>query len=266
MAVKFIIRIIDRDQKIIEEISGHEDVCLQFERQFVQGDIIQIESSEVPIAIQVAVDKTLSQANLWLVEKAMEFPIPLGSSHDAYPPNAFLENEHTITVRKIEEAIWNAYGNLSFNPLDKRGETSYYPHCSATVETRDESVFAARNTIDGRYDNTFHGQWPFTSWGDNEDANAQIMIEFGRKVTVDQAMILLRADFPHDNYWKQATLVFSDTSTEVLHLSKTKDKQNIRFSPRTVEWVKLADLVKSDEESPFPALSQWEIFGHNDGN
>jgi hypothetical protein len=58
--------------------------------------------------------------------------------------------------------------------LDRRGETSYYPHCSATVETRGESVFAARNTT----------------------------------VFAGKVFINLRADFPHDNWWREAVLAF----------------------------------------------------------
>jgi hypothetical protein len=76
---------------------------------------------------------------------------------------------------------------------------------------------------------------------------------------------LIRADFPHDNYWKHATLQFSDGSSEELTLEKTKESQVFTFSPRTIEWAKLTRLIKSEEESPFPALTQWAVYGKNDG-
>jgi len=267
MSLQLIIRVIDANNIIVEEKRNEEKVCLQFSRKYQEGDRILIESNEVPIALSVVVDETIAPADLWLTESCMEYPIPLGLEHEAYPMEAFMGMEHTICVEKKNARDWNKYRNVSENSLDRRGDTTYYPHCTASVETRDESVFAARNTIDGIFENTSHGQWPYTSWGDNEDPNAQITIEFGRKVKVDKALILLRADFPHDNYWKQASLIFSDGSSELLDLEKTKERQVFSFSSRTVEWVKLAYLIKSEEESLFPALSQWAIFGRqNDGD
>ena len=33
-------------------------------------------------------------------------------------------------------------------------------------------------------------------------------------------IIYTRADFPHDNWWKKATVIFSDGTQEVLDLKK----------------------------------------------
>ena len=44
----------------------------------------------------------------------------------------------------------------------------------ANVETRGEAVFAARNAIDGIYENDAHGIWPYQSWGINRDPNAAL--------------------------------------------------------------------------------------------
>lgn len=108
---------------------------------------------------------------------------------------------------------------------------------------------------------TSHGEWPYTSWGDNEDLQAQIRIDFGRPVETDCAEILIRADFPHDNYWTQAVLTFSDGSKEQLTLKKTAESQRFSFAPRTILWVTMGSLIRSEDESPFPALSQWKFFG-----
>ena len=40
------------------------------------------------------------------------------------------------------------------------------------LETGGEAVFAARNAIDGIYENSSHGEWPYQSWGINRDPNA----------------------------------------------------------------------------------------------
>ena len=37
--------------------------------------------------------------------------------------------------------------------------------------------------------------------------------------------LTLRADFPHDSYWTQATVAFDDGSREVLQLTKTAAPQ-----------------------------------------
>jgi len=103
---------------------------------------------------------------------------------------------------------------------------------------------------------------PYQSWGDNENPYAEIMIEFGRQVEVEKAKILLRADFPHDNYWEKGTLLFSDGSFEYLHFTRTKEIQSFCFPKRVASWVKLKNLQKDNTDpSPFPALTQWEIWG-----
>ena len=53
----------------------------------------------------------------------------------------------------------------------------YKRQASANVETRGESVFAARNAIDGVKANRSHGAWPFESWGINRQDDAQLTLE-----------------------------------------------------------------------------------------
>ena len=81
-------------------------------------------------------------------------------------------------------------------PTTATAATGFYPHASANVETRGEAVFAARNAVDGVYENDAHGTWPYQSWGINRDPSAALTIEFGRSVTVDELRLTLRADFP----------------------------------------------------------------------
>ena len=106
--------------------------------------------------------------------------------------------------------------------MDQHGETNCYPHASANVETRGEAVFAARNAIDGVTVNDAHGEWPYESWGINRREDANMRLEFGRKVAVSRIRLYTRADFPHDNWWKQVTIRFSDGSEVVAELEKRK--------------------------------------------
>lgn len=49
-------------------------------------------------------------------------------------------------------------------------------------------------------------------------------LEFGRKVAVSRIRLYTRADFPHDNWWKQVTIRFSDGSEVVAELEKAKSR------------------------------------------
>ena len=136
-----------------------------------------------------------------------------------------------------------------------------YPHASANVETRGEAVFAAKNAIDGVTANHDHGKWPFASWGINQRDDAEIKLEFGREISTDRIVLHTRADFPHDNWWVKGTVEFSDGSSMVLDLEKTDGAQEFTFSEKKISWLVLKDLIKADDPSPFPALTQIEVFG-----
>ena len=133
------------------------------------------------------------------------------------------------------------------------------------METRGESVFSARNAIDGLKENHGHGKWPYTSWGINRDPHAEMKIDFGRTVEVDGIQVFLRADFPHDSYWTRASLHFSDGSSEILNFRKTDKGQLFTIQPRRIEWLTLSELIKNDDDSPFPALTQIEVYGKDLG-
>ena len=69
------------------------------------------------------------------------------------------------------------------------------------------------------------------------------------------------ASFPHDNWWVKGTVEFSDGSSMVLDLEKTDGAQEFTFSEKKISWLVLKDLIKADDPSPFPALTQIEVFG-----
>ena len=72
---------------------------------------------------------------------------------------------------------------------------------------------------------------------------------------------MLRADFPHDNYWTSMTVTFSDGSEEILHPVKTAKMQVFPIGKRTVRWLNLSNLIQAEGNSPFPALTQFEAWG-----
>ena len=93
------------------------------------------------------------------------------------------------------------------------------------------------------------------------DVRAEMLVEFGRPVLTDKIRMYTRSDFPHDSWWTQVTLQFSDGSELVWDLEKSDRAHEIAFPQKQIEWVRLCNLIKADDPSPFPALSQFEVYG-----
>ena len=112
-------------------------------------------------------------------------------------------------------------------------------------------------------DNLSHGSYPFASWGINQQKEAQLTIDFGRPVETDWIRLLFRADYPHDSYWEEVTLAFSDGEERVVATTNTACFQEIKFPMKTTQTLTLKCLRKALDSSPFPALTQIEVFGRN---
>ena len=136
-----------------------------------------------------------------------------------------------------------------------------YPHATANVETRGESVFAAKNAIDGVRANLSHGEWPYESWGINMQDDAAMKLDFGRPVLADRIVLYTRSDFPHDNWWQQVTIRFSDGSEQEFPLEKSSRAHVLPIPEKEITWLELCNLIKAEDPSPFPALSQIEVYG-----
>ena len=124
-------------------------------------------------------------------------------------------------------------------------------------------LFAARNVIDGVLANSCHYPWPFQSWGIDQREDAEITVEFGRPVDLEELRLTTRADFPHDSWWTQGTVSFSDGTSEVVELGKRAEPQSFPIKRQGITWLKVGQLIKADDPSPFPALTQIEAFGRN---
>ena len=206
-------------------------------------------------------DQALMPGEVYLPQKTMTWIVPVGEHRLAYAPGTFEAGRHVILARAMEEKEVFFFFFVALNPADLRGDTDFYPHCTANVETRNEACFCARNVIDGMRLNTFHGEWPFQSWGIGAREDAWCRLDFGRDVEVDEMALTLRADFPHDAYWVSGHAVLSDGADISFSLSKTGDRQRIPLGRHMVRWMRLERMQKSDDFSAFPALTEWEVFG-----
>lgn len=253
--------VLDQKECEIAKAVGEETVSLLLQRDYEQGDRIQIRLKAENF-YELDLDPGVRPAVIYAAGETFSFQIPFGEGKLAYPPGSFAGEYHVIRVRRVAKESPDKVRDLSTNPWDIRGESNFYPHCTASVETREESVFAARNTIDGWDQTSGHGFWPYTSWGDNEDPEASIQISFGRKIKAEQVIIHLRSDFPHDNYWHHADLVFDDRLTKPIALQKTGEGQVIELSGIECEKICFCHLQKDEKDpSPFPALTYWKVIG-----
>lgn len=254
------IKIQNKDGMTLSVARGEDEAVLVYTREYEEGDEIIFEISPKNTFYELMADDALGAAAVY-VTGDVHYKIPFGERKISYSSKTFSGNRHLITAKLADMACFGSCRNLAKNVMDQHGETNCYPHASANVETRGEAVFAARNAIDGVTVNDAHGEWPYESWGINRREDANMKLEFGRKVAVGRIRLYTRADFPHDNWWKQVTIRFSDGSEVVAELEKSEKPHEIVFEERVITELTLEKLKKADDPSPFPALTQIEVYG-----
>ena len=246
------------DGTILASSEHPEEAFLSVDRVYQPGDVIRVTGGR---HLRVQMDQALPAGEVFLPDGKMTWPVPCGEHRLAYAPGLFEASRHIITASSVPVDTLRRVRNVACNPADLRGDTDFFPHCTANVETRNEACFCARNVIDGVRLNTFHGEWPFQSWGIGAREDAWCLLDFGREVTIDQMALTLRADFPHDAYWVSGHVVLSDGADIAFPLHKTGGRQWLPLGEHTVRWMRLERLIKSDDPSAFPALTEWEVFG-----
>jgi hypothetical protein len=283
--------------------SGEEEAILAWDGEYRNGDVIEFSGIEAGQFYVVSVDPAVGEALVYITADTVRYKVPFYEKKTSYNPLAFTGNRHYVAIRRAEEREVRRRRNLALNPFDQHEETVYdgttashraeiiggigtitgegtgaggrivgcpphvFPHASANVETRGEAVFQARNAIDGVKAATGHGEWPYESWGINRQDDAEFMLEFGRPVDMEEIRLYTRADFPHDNWWREATFTFSDGTKMTVPMEKLIQKPHIVPTPglHGITWLKLGTLIRADDPSPFPALTQIEVYGRETG-
>ena len=245
------------------QVCSQDEALMVYRGEYSEGDSLVFETTEPNAYYVIRVDDGMDEAYVYLTTEKLSYLIPFHEKKISYNPKCFTGQRHYITMRKAEEFENRSYRNLAQNVMDQHGDLGCYPHAHANVETRGESVFAARNAIDGILANESHGPWPYESWGINMQDDAEITLEFGRPVDFDQIALYTRADFPHDNWWVEGTFVFSDGTKEVVKMEKSVKPHVFSIQRKGITWLKLCNLIKADDPSPFPALSQIQVYGVN---
>jgi hypothetical protein len=257
------VKIVNQKGKILEESKGGFFVDLIYKDRYWFGNSILVETDRAPCHLLMQLDDAMEPALVYLKNSTYRFPIPFLAKKIPYNPKAFRGRLHRIKIR--ESYSWETEGkrNLCLNPYDTADNDSCYPHAKANVETRNSPMFAAKNAINGNTQNRKHGIWPYESWGINRNPNAEITVEFGRCVIIEKIVLWIRADFPHDSWWKQGKLFFPDGSSKTLVIAKSYLPQEFAVEKKTVTWIKLGELLKDENDpSPYPALTQIEAYGY----
>ena len=259
--MKLSICVVDHNNSILVEKTWENEVFLAYRNAFEPGDKIKITSSEVGVFLFLTVASCVVPSLVYLTEHETYYQIPFGDDRKVFPPHSFDGERHYIHVRVARPEEVYRRRNLALNPAATHCFSGMYPFASANVETRGEMVFAAKNAIDGVVANDNHGKWPYTSWGINRDPEAALKLEFGRDILADELVVYLRADFPHDAWWESADVHFSDGTSMQLSLKKTHEAQRFTFPTKRISWLVIDTLIKADDPSPFPALTQLEVWG-----
>lgn len=234
--------------------SSATSAVLAFDHTYQPGDHIVIHG---PQRVAVQFDQNFSECLLYLPDSSggkFDFEIPFGRAEhqtgSAYAPDSFSGNSHRVTARLLNRDERKGYRNLALNPCDSvRTEDEpapAFPHSSTNSFARNLFDFAARNAIDGVEQNGHHGVWPYQSWGPEMRPDLWWKLDFGRPVELDKIRLMIRADFPHDSYWKSAVVEFSDGSQLPIQISSSDKLQEFRFSKRTVSWIRITKLVPED--------------------
>ena len=254
------LQILNKDGNILKEAYGKHEVNLFYDKEYKEGDQIVLEVDELNGFYYVQFDDAKGKSLVYLTG-LVEYEIPFGEKRSNISPKVFWGSKHLLSVKKVMDEEIENYRNISENIWDQHRQKNCYPHASANVETRGEAVFAALNAINGVTISESHGQWPYESWGINRRDDAEWKLEFGRPVEMDKLIIYTRADFPHDNWWEKATVTFSDGTQEILELKKGGEAQIFSIYKTNIEWLKISNLIKADDPSPFPALTQLQVYG-----
>lgn len=245
----------------ISNRSHLEETYLAFKNYLYQeGDFIEILTDEKFLWVQL--DEALAPSLIYIPHGQFHYEVVIDEQlKRAYSPKIFSGERHYLWAKKPTKGELSARRNLALNIHAQKDFQGAYPHAFANVETRNDSTFFARNAIDGMIANESHGSYPYQSWGINQQADAEMTIDFGRLVTIDELAFVFRGDYPHDSFWTNVTVEFSDTSMLTFATKDSLERQFFTFDGKVTSSVKLKRLIKNQDDSPFPALTQWEVYG-----
>ena len=241
-----------------------EDIDERYSGEYAEGDKFRIELLDSEF-VKLQLDEQLAESIVYVPDGTFEFLIPFGYERRAcYGTVAFTGDSHRIRVSEPTEAEIYGEREISLNSHDRHNLPKYFPHAVANFVTREDPCFFERNAIDGVTDNSSHGQYPYHSWGGGLREDLEFEVHFGCGVLVSSVTLFLRADFPHDTFWREMDIEFSDKSRVHADLKGIADGQTVSFEPKVTEYVKLTGFKQQrleDGSLSFAALTEIQVNG-----
>ena len=241
-----------------------EEIDERFSGEYAEGDKFRIELLDTEF-VKMKLDETLAESIVYVPDGTFEFAVPFGYERQAcYGTVAFTGDSHRITVSEPTEAEIYGEREISLNSHDRHNVPKYFPHAVANFVTREDPCFFERNAIDGVTDNSSHGKYPYHSWGGGLREDLEFEVHFGTDVEVSSVTLFLRADFPHDTFWREMDIEFSDKSRVHCDLEGVAVGQTVSFEPKLTEYVKLTGFKQQrleDGSLSFAALTEIQVNG-----
>ncbi len=254
------LRILDKNNNELFVKQGLKIDCT-YESEYSAGDKIYISANNCYF-FKIQLDSALKETVVYAPSGSFEYRIPTEVLERIYEEGAFAGTEHRIRVSEATDE--EAYGerNISLNPYDLQGQKRCYPHAYANYVTRGEPCFFERNAIDGVLENKGHGNFPYHSWAGGARDDLEYYVDFGTEVEVEKLVFYLRADFPHDTYWKNIDIEFSDGEIVTANFEGVADGQEVVLKEKKItRTIHLTNFIQAVFPLSWAALSQIEVYG-----
>jgi len=247
----------------------NKDIKASYEGEFIdilydscykEGDVISVKCDTD--FVSVSFDKSQKESIIYVPGGEFTYPIPLGKALIAFDAASWESESHRIVVRPVSEE--EAYGtrNIALNSVDFTENKKSYPHAWSDFVTRNEPTFEAKNAIDGVCENKGHWGYPYQSWAAGAREDMTYRVDFGCEVEISDLVIYLRADFPHDTYWKSFAIRFDDGSKVYADFEETHEGQRVNLpEPKATTYIELVDFKQAVEPLSFAGLTQIEVIG-----
>ena len=254
------LKVIDKQGALKFKEQG-KNLKVSYKCEYQEGDKIRVDITEGEF-VAVKLDEKLQESIVHIPNKTLIFEVPMGDLMRGYDKETFVGSEHILCARELDDEEIYSYRNIALNPHDKHGESKAFPHASANFVTRGDPCFYERNAIDGNTQNVGHGAYPYNSWAGGARDDLEYRVDFGQKVEVEKLVIYLRADFPHDTYWKSIDFEFSDGTSITGNFDGIADGQEVVLSEKKeTEYIILKNLTQVSLPLSWAALSQIEVYG-----
>ena len=237
-----------------------EEIEAVLEASYQEGDTFYVTTD--CDFVEVSFNKSQKPSIVYVPDHTLSYTVPLGEFLIACDAQAWQAESHPILVKPVSDEVAYSYRNIAHNGVDDADSHNVFPHAEANHVTRNEPVFRARNAIDGVCDNEGHGYYPYQCWAGGARDDLEFHLDFGAPVEVDKITFYLRADFPHDSYWNEADISFSDETTVHASFEKTADAQTVTFEKRETTYIHLSNFKQPIFPLSWAALCQIEVYGN----